>query len=278
MVDVVNIATPPTGPDAPQTVVNDVNASAGAQSQPERPSWLPDQFKTPEDLAASYKELQSKFTQSRQTAQTTPEVPVTEGSESKPDRHAGEEEAAKEVAASVGLDLSEWSDEFSSTGDVSEEGRSKIAESLKSVFGDKAREVVDQFVDSKRSLKTYADQQAENERKMLLEPLGGEDGFSKMASWATQGGLSPDEVTALNVQLDSDSRQARAFALETLKSRYEAANGRPAKLIGGTIPSASSDTFTSTAQLTAAINDPRYSKDPAYRASIEAKLARSNIL
>lgn len=276
MVDVVNIATPPTGPDAPQTIVNDVNASAGTP-QSGRPSWLPEQFKTPEDLAASYKELQSKFTQSRQAdtpdAADTPEAKA-EGTDGATDADA----AAKEAAAAVGLDLAPWSDEFATSGDVSEDGRAKIAEALKGVLGDKAREVVDQFIDSKRSLKTYADQQIENERKMLLEPIGGEEGFTKLASWAAQGGLTADEITALNVQLESDSRQARAFAVETLKSRYEAANGRPAKLVGGTVPASSSDVFTSTAQLTAAINDPRYAKDPAYRQSVEAKLARSNII
>ena len=38
------------------------------------------------------------------------------------------------------------------------------------------------------------------------------------------------------------------------------------------------DAFESIAQVTEAMSDPRYDKDPAYRASVEKKIARSSVI
>ena len=42
------------------------NLEAQQQEDNQRPDWLPENFKTPEDLANSYKELQGEFTRTRQ--------------------------------------------------------------------------------------------------------------------------------------------------------------------------------------------------------------------
>ncbi|CLP71539.1 Uncharacterised protein [Mycobacterium tuberculosis] len=66
------------------------------------------------------------------------------------------------------------------------------------------------------------------------------------------------------------------MAILGLKARYDAANGSEPTLLGGNAK-ASEDVFRSTAELTAAMKDPRYKKDPAYREDVKQKLARSNI-
>ena len=46
----------------------------------------------------------------------------------------------------------------------------------------------------------------------------------------------------------------------------------------GSVNNTNTDTFGSVAQVTDAMNDPRYSKDPAYRKEVEDKLARSSVI
>ena len=52
MAETITITQPETGPEAPQEEAQD--------NQSERPEWLPEKFKTPEDLAKSYSELEKK--------------------------------------------------------------------------------------------------------------------------------------------------------------------------------------------------------------------------
>ena len=60
-------------------------------------------------------------------------------------------------------------------------------------------------------------------------------------------------------------------------NKYENAVGVEGQLITGKAPSASTDTFRSQAELVAAMGDPRYDNDPAYRQDVISKLDRSKI-
>jgi len=67
------------------------------------------------------------------------------------------------------------------------------------------------------------------------------------------------------------------MAITGLHARYSAVEGREPKLIGGRAPKGSTDKFESTAQLVAAMSDPKYSTDPAYQRKVQEKLSRSSI-
>ena len=49
-------------------------------------------------------------------------------------------------------------------------------------------------------------------------------------------------------------------------------------LFEGDVNVTNTDTYGSVAQVTEAMNDTRYSKDPAYRKEVEDKLARSSVI
>ena len=49
-------------------------------------------------------------------------------------------------------------------------------------------------------------------------------------------------------------------------------------LFEGDTENVATDVFKSVAQVTEAMNDPRYSKDPAFRKEVEDKLARSSVI
>ena len=53
MSETITITEAETGPEAPQEEAQD--------NQSERPEWLPEKFKTPEDLAKSYSELEKNY-------------------------------------------------------------------------------------------------------------------------------------------------------------------------------------------------------------------------
>ena len=55
-------------------------------------------------------------------------------------------------------------------------------------------------------------------------------------------------------------------------------NPKQPSLFEGTSDVVSRDAFDSVAQVTDAMNDPRYEKDPSYRKAVTEKLARSTVI
>ncbi len=68
------------------------------------------------------------------------------------------------------------------------------------------------------------------------------------------------------------------MAVSGLQAKYLAQGNREPNLIGGRATRSVGDKLESSAQVVAAMNDPLYKTDPAYRAKVEAKIARSNVL
>lgn len=123
-----------------------------------------------------------------------------------------------------------------------------------------------------------AGQQArvDNIRNSAFEVVGGEQNYMTMIEWAKVN-LSPSEIAALNQNLQSTNIDSVKTGVEALSSKYKSANGQRADLVSGD-KSGGSDGFRSWAEVTEAMRDPRYKKDHAYRADVEAKVAASNNL
>ena len=60
-----------------------------------------------------------------------------------------------------------------------------------------------------------------------------------------------------------------------MHQEQESIQNEPQQMINGDSVETLSDVFESVAQVTEAMNDPRYDKDPAYRKQVEDKIARS---
>ena len=73
-----------------------------------------------------------------------------------------------------------------------------------------------------------------------------------------------------------DIEQAK-FAVQGLMTRA-GANPKQPSLFEGTSDVVSKDAFTSVSQVTDAMNDPRYEKDPAYRKEVADKIGRSTVI
>ena len=91
-----------TGAEAP----SDVEPQQG-----ERPEWLPEKFKNPEDMANAYSELEKQFTQQRQQDKTEEQTENTELSI----------DDAQEAVESVGLDFVSMTEDYVTNGQLSED-------------------------------------------------------------------------------------------------------------------------------------------------------------
>jgi hypothetical protein len=104
------------------------------------------------------------------------------------------------------------------------------------------------------------------------EIAGGKENFDAAATWA-KSGLSPEEVENYN-NLVSDPKTSKQ-AVEWLVSRFQAANPSEGAFVTGTPSASPGDVFSSKYEMTEAMKDPRYSRDPAFRQQIAEKLDRS---
>lgn len=265
MVDTVVIqSTPPATPeDHDQKMVDKVDA-ANATTPPEgtegtpsedRPQWLPEKFKSPEDMARAYAELESKLGGQKPT--DPPAEPATPPAEPPADPNA--------ALAEKGLKLQDFSEEFAKSGQLSAESYDKLA---KAGYD---RDLVDNYIAGQQARATQFEDSIKAE-------VGGDETYVAMTEWA-KANLTPSEIAAYNAAVSSGNADHAKLAALGLSAKYQKAVGSdPQRLLGGQGGTSSSDVFESMAQVTAAMKDPLYKSDPAFRAKIQAKLARSNVI
>lgn len=259
MVDTVVITSePPQAPEGhDQKMMDLVDKSAEIPSDnlvvPEsedRPEWLPEKFKSPEDMAKAYAELESKLGGKKPEETPKAEQPPV------PDN-------PEQALADKGLKLDEFSAEFAKNGELSPESYDKLT---KAGF---PKELVDSYIEGQKAMAAQFEADIKSE-------VGGNERYSEMLDWAKVN-LSPTEIQAYNDAVTSGSAEKAKLAALGLSARFDKAVGKePDRMLGGT-KAGSSDVFESTQQVTEAMRDPRYQKDPAYRAKVQAKLARSSV-
>ena len=106
--------------------------------------------------------------------------------------------------------------------------------------------------------------------------VGGEQDYQGLIAWA-ETSLTKDEQNMYDTVMDRGDKLACYFAVQALMARYKDAVGTDGKLIQGKPPSSGGNSFRSQAELVKAMSDPRYERDPAYRADIQEKLQRSDV-
>ena len=93
--------------------------------------------------------------------------------------------------------------------------------------------------------------------------------------WA-QTGLSDAEKNAYNDAVKSGNVAAVKLAVSGMAAKYQQSYGRDPKLVGGRASTPGPpcpEAFTSWAQVTKAMSDPRYDADPAHHAEVENRIA-----
>jgi hypothetical protein len=244
-----------TSADAPVDSKVDTNS-------PDRPQWLPEKFKSAEDLAKAYGALEKKMGAPRQEAEGE-ENTEQPNQPPKPEEQAKQEQA---VASAWETKFVDFSKEYSSKGQLSDQSFTKLNE-----MG-YPREVVEAYIEGQKAI-------AEKSTSGLLNDIGGQDNFVSMRDWAAAN-VPESELNVYNSMLEGSSEQA-AMAVKGMYARYQASQGgsyKQPKLLSGSQSQGSTAPFRSTAELTRAMSDPKYKADPAYRKEVEHRLAVSNIL
>jgi len=116
-------------------------------------------------------------------------------------------------------------------------------------------------------------QSATNEMYSLA---GGEDGYKTMMTWAAEN-LNSSEIEAYNATVDSGDAGIIRLAVQGMVARYRSEVGTEPNLVEGTTGAISGGRFESAAEVTAAMRDPRYQNDPAYRQRVAQMMARSSV-
>ena len=206
----------------------------------EQEARLAGKYKTTEELESAYLELQKKL-----------------GNQ--------EEEASEEQLESIETDwLSEAYKSINESGVLSEE----ITKQISDMNGMDVFRAMQESIPDGRDL-------TESELTSVYSTVGGEEQYGNMIGWAKDN-FSDAEIDAYDAVVETGNMAQINLALQALYYRYTDAMGQDGNLLQGK-PAAAQATFRSQQELIAAMNDPRYDNDPAYRQDVLNKLDRSDI-
>jgi len=245
------------------------NLETLAKNETDENGLILGKFKSVEDLAASYKELEGKLgnAPTDQVEESTEETVEQEESDNNYQELYGE--GVYEVLQEVGIDPQDISNRFMQDGGLNDEDYSKLQE------GGFSRTLVDTYLEGLKStgnVVEIATQQIEG----IKESVGGDQNYEQMTAWALSN-LPANEVDAFNQLTETGSAPAIKLAVQGLYSQYNNAMGIEPDLVTGKAPTSGPNPFRSTAEVVAAMSDKRYGKDVTYTQSVQNKLANSDV-
>jgi len=228
-------------------------------------------FKSVEDLAASYKELEGKLgtVTEEEQPQTEEEQPETNNTEFNAEELYGDGLAS--VLEEVGIDPQEISNRFTESGEINEDDYSKLKEAGFS------KQVIDTYLDGVRNATGASGEDiATAQIQGIKDSVGGDDNYGKMVSWAIEN-LPAEEVKEFNTLTETANATAIKFAVQGLYSQYNNAMGVEPNLVSGKASSSGPTPYRSTAEVVTAMSDPRYGKDVTYTEDVQRRLGGSDV-
>jgi hypothetical protein len=247
----------PTPADQPEFSEAEQEALAiGEAAANEQQQLLAGKFKDAEALEKAYIELQSKFG-SRQ-----------EDSSDEGETDDDEQEDTEDESNSI-LDAL-WED--AQNGELSKETQEQLSKMNPAEVAAEYLKYRQQIEANQQPEEDISDSQVAELRGIA----GGDDGYQEMIAWASEN-LTPQDIKRYDSVIASGNYDAISFAVEALKSKYTEAMGVEGQLFKGKPASNTRDVFRSQAEVVAAMSDPRYDRDPAYRQDVFAKLERSDL-
>jgi hypothetical protein len=203
-------------------------------------------FKSQEDLAQAYENLEKKIGQQQQTSK----------------EEGQQEEEAPVQQGNVSNAIQEASDAYLEKGELSEANYKALEES------GIPRDFVDAYVRGQEAT-------IESEMAEIRSTVGGQDNYNQMIEWASAN-LPEEDINSYDDIVSTGTPEAAKMAAKGMYARYMSETGGESMNIakGGT-SGAAIQPFNSNAQVVEAINDRRYEMDPAYRAEVERRISVS---
>ena len=218
----------------------------GEEMAKEQDTMLAGKYKDAQELEAAYLELQKKLGEGGETPEATEDT-----------------EEVEEQAASLFDRLWEesQSDEFNQ--DTLQELSKADPADLAKMYLEYRNNVTNTEI-------------SDDDANALKNTVGGEQQYSQLMQWANEN-LDSSEIDRFDAVIDSGDVNAAYFAIQALSYKYGDAVGVEGKLVQGKAPTDTFKGYRSQAEVVAAMQDPRYDQDPAYRQEVMAKLERSNV-
>jgi len=274
--------TPPMSAEDLQTL---------AKNETDENGLILGKFKSVEDLAASYKELEGKLgsvTEEDQVSQSTEETTgVPEGYEENyledgtVDYNSVNEnygEILGEIFKENNIDPYKISAEFhKNEGEIPEEMYQSLLDAGLS------KNAVDSYLTGRAAEMGYtedgegaAEELAQEEVKSIRDSIGGDEAYGKMVSWALDN-LSKPEIEAFNEATNTMSGPQLSMMVQGLYTRYQNAMGVEPSLYSGRAATSGPTPYRSTQEVVAAMSDKRYGKDVTYTEDVQRRLAGSDV-
>ena len=226
-------------------------------------------FKSVEDLAASYKELEGKLGQVTEEDQLQTEETETVESEFNAEEFYGDGLAS--VLEEVGIDAQDISNRFQESGEINEDDYTKLGEAGFS------KQVIDTYLDGLRGASSEQGVDiASSQIQGIKDSVGGDETYGKMVAWALES-LPAEEVKAFNDLTETANAPAIKMAVQGLYSQYNNAMGVEPNLVSGKVSSSGPTPYRSTAEVVTAMSDPRYGKDVTYTEDVQRRLGGSDV-
>ena len=248
-------------PNVEKTSIENLSAEeqdslkVGEQMQEAQDNLLAGKYKNAEELEKGYLELQQKLnTKQEEPAQEEEEVEE-------------EESTAEEVEANI---LDQLWEEAGTEEGYTQESLNK----LRKMSVDELAQMHLEYRDSVTKEQPQDKDFSQADIKELKGVVGGEENYANMINWA-QGSLNEQEIQMFDAVMQRGDPLAAFFAVRSLAYAYNDAVGYDGKMVQGKAPKQNTDQFRSQAEVVAAMGDPRYENDPAYRRDIMEKLERS---
>ena len=251
----------PTPADEPEFSPEEQEAIAiGEQAEADQQQMLAGKFKDAEALEQAYIELQKKLGTNNDEDEAEPAEEMRDE----------EDTSEEEVDPIVDL-LNVASEEFyNNDGTLSEATINELSQ-----------------LDSSDLIAAYIEMQGDGNEpeatdlsnediNAIYSVAGNEESYNNLTNWAADN-LPNEYIEAFDSLVDQGDARMVQLAVVGLMSEYEKANGFEGQMLTGKAAQPQVDTFRSQAEVVAAMHDPRYDNDPAYRQDVFQKLERSNI-
>lgn len=188
---------------------------------------------------------------------TTVETKETEKTNDYSDVNTAEQASA--VLESKGFDYEALTEEFQANGDLLPETRTKLA--AQGISG----EILDTYIEGQKAI-------IQRHMEDISTVVGGMEQMAAVVEWA-KNNLSAEEKKSIDAVHDP---AVIKIILKDLENRMNDSEGYvPQAQLQGGAGEIRGNYFESMAEVEEAINDPRYSKDPVYRAKVAQKLTAS---
>ena len=257
----VNVSeTPPMSQEDLQTL---------AKNETDDNGLILGKFKSVEDLAASYKELEGKLGDFNQEESTEENTETQEESDSEINYEEFYGDGVYSVLQEVGIDPEDISNRFMEEGGLNDDDYAKLLE------GGFSRTLVDTYLEGLRSTSNVMEI-ASQQIQGIKDSVGGDESYSQMVNWALNN-LPSAEVDAFNQLTETGSAPAIKMAVQGLYSQYNNAMGIEPNLVTGRSSQNGPNPYRSTAEVVTAMSDPRYGKDVTYTEDVQRRLGGSDV-